>query len=180
MLWRLIGQYPLPVYQGAWNLAQSFLHVYTCHSWCPKSLRLHSGKECPPRLLGGRSADSSDIILFQCTKEPDILHRVSLTFIHIITDIQSHLNSSQESRISSKTPWRTLWRLKGECHLTVHLKTWNFEQSFLNIYICHSWRPKSSRHHSGIKNVLQDSLEDALETQRRISSSNAPWGLKFA
>ena len=112
MFWRLIGQYPLPVYQGAWNLAQSFLNVYTCHSWCPKSLRLHSGKECPPRLLGGRFADSSDIILFQCTKEPDILHRV------------------------------------------------------------HSWRPKSSRLYSGVKIVLQDYMEDALETHWTMFSSS--------
>ena len=119
MFWRLIGQYPLPVYQGAWNFAQSFLNAYTCHSWCPKSLRLHSGKECPPRLLGGRFADSSDIILFQCTKEPDILHRVSLTFIQVIPDVQSHQDSIQESRLSSKTTWRTLWRLIGRCSLPV-------------------------------------------------------------
>ena len=95
------------------------------------------------------------------------------------TDIQSHLNSIQESRMSSKTPWRTLWRLKGEFHLPVHLENWNFTQNFLNIYKCHYWCPKSSRPHSGIRNVLQNSLEDALEKKRRISSSCIPRGLKF-
>ena len=72
-------------------------------------------------------------------------------FIHVILDVHSHLYSIQESRISSKTPWRTLWKLKEECPLPVHLEVWNFAQGFLNIYICHSWHGKSSTRNSGIK-----------------------------
>ena len=41
---------------------------------------------------------------------------------------------------------------------------WYFADSFLNFEICHSWRSKSSRHHSVIKKVTQESLKDALET----------------
>ena len=50
--------------------------------------------------------------------------------------------------------------------LPVHLETKIFVHSFIYVEICHSWRSKSSRLHSGIKNVLQDSLEDTLETQK--------------
>ena len=99
--------------------------------------------------------------------------------ISVIPDVQSHLNSIQESRMSSKTPWRTLWRLKGECHLAVHLEIWNFAHSFLNVYTYHYWHSKSSKLQSGIKNIIQDSLEDALETQRRMPSNSAPKDLKF-
>ena len=63
--------------------------------------------------------------------------------------------------------------------LPLHLEPWNFAQSFLEVYTCHSWCPKSSRLHSGINNVLQDSFEDALETQMRMSASSAPIGVKF-
>ena len=45
------------------------------------------------------------------------------------------------------------------------LKTWNFAHSFLYVNICNSRRSKSSRLHSGINNVILDSLEDAKETQ---------------
>ena len=47
------------------------------------------------------------------------------------------------------------------------------------LYICHSWCPKSPRLHSGIENILQDSLGDALEKHRRISSSRISRSLKF-
>ena len=46
-----------------------------------------------------------------------------------------------------------------------HLDTWYFVHSFLNVEMCHAWRSKSSRPYSGIKNVIQDSLEDTLQTQ---------------
>ena len=59
----------------------------------------------------------------------------------------------------------------------MHLKALDFAQSLLNVYICHSWHPKSSTLHSGIKNVLQDSLKEALDPHRRMSSSSEPWGL---
>ena len=78
-------------------------------------------QECPPRFLGGRSGDTKEKILFQCTMGPEILHRASLMFIHVILDVHSHLTSILESRISSKTHWRMLWRLKGECPLPVYL-----------------------------------------------------------
>ena len=79
----------------------------------------------------------------------------------------------------SKTPWRIIWRLMGECPLPVNLKAFNFAQSFLNVYIHHSWCPNSSRLHSKMKNVLRDFLVNALETNRRISSSSSPTGRKF-
>ena len=94
--------------------------------------------------------------------------------------VNSHQYYIQESRISSETPWRTLWKLKGECPLPVHLEVWNFEQSFFNIYICHSGHPKSSTLHSGIKNVLQDSLKEALDPHKRMFSKTLwlmPWRL---
>ena len=81
--------------------------------------------------------------------------------------------------MSFKTPWRTLWRLIGKYPRPVHWGAWNFIKNFRNIHTSHFWCPKSSRLHSGIKNVLQDSWEDALETHRRTSSTNAPRGLKF-
>ena len=56
----------------------------------------------------------------QRTKRPEILHRASLTFIYVIPDVQSHLDTIQESRMSSKTPWRTLLRHKGEYLLPMH------------------------------------------------------------
>ena len=83
-------------------------------------------------------------------------------FIHVILDVQSHLDSTQESRISPKTPWRMVWRLIGECPLPIHLKAWNLAQSFPNVYICNSWNPKSSRLQSGTKKVLQVSKENLL------------------
>ena len=164
----------LPVTLEAWNLVQTFLKVYTYHSWRSKSSRLHSGiknvlqdsledaletqwimssssasrdlkfytelpyhlympfltskviwtplrnQEYPPRFLGGRSGDTKENILFKCTMGPEILHRSSLMFIHVILDVHSHLYSILESRLSSKTPWRLLWRLKWECP-PVHL-----------------------------------------------------------
>ena len=106
-----------------------------------------------------------------CTELPQCLCMSFLTSI-----VNSHLYSIQESRISSETPWRTLWKLKGECPVRVHLEVCNFAQSFLNIYKCHSGHPKSSTLHSGIKNVLQDSLKEALDPRRRMSSSR---GLTF-
>ena len=87
---------------------------------------------------------------------------------NVILDFHSHLDSTQESRMSSKTPWRTLWRLKGECPLPVDREAWNFAHSFFNVYTCHLLSPKSSKLHKGIKNVLQASLEDVLETHRRM------------
>ena len=139
-------------------------------------------QEYPPRFLGGHSGDAKENILFQCTEGPEILQIASLMFMHVILDVHSqysHQYSIQESRISSETAWRTLWKLKGECPLPVHLEVWNFEQSFLNIYICYSGHPKSSTLHSGIKNVLQDSLKEALDPHKRMSSSSEPWGLTF-
>ena len=75
-------------------------------------------QECPPRFLGGCSGDTKENILFQCTKGPEILHRASLMFVHVILDVHSHLYSILESRISSKTPWRMLWRLKWEWRMS--------------------------------------------------------------
>ena len=80
--------------------------------------------------------------------------------------------------MSSKTPWRTLWRLITKCALPMHLEAWNFAKSFWNVYLCCTRHPKSPWLHSGIKNVLTDVLIDALETHRRISSSSSPRDLK--
>ena len=49
----------------------------------------------------------------------------------------------------------------------MHLGVWNFEQSFLNIYICHFGHPKLSTLHSGIR--YQDSLKEALDPCRRMN-----------
>ena len=98
-------------------------------------------QECPPRFLGGRSGDTKENILFQCTKGSEILHRASLMFVHVIPDIQSHLDFIQESRMSSKIPWKTLWRSQGEYPLPMHRGAYNFAQSFLHVYTCHSGRP---------------------------------------
>ena len=63
-------------------------------------------------------------------------------------DVQSHLDFILESRMSSKTPGRMLWRLTGERPLPMHLEAWNLAHSFLNAGICHYWHPKLSRPHS--------------------------------
>ena len=118
-------------------------------------------------------------VFFQCTYGPEILHRASLMFIYVIPDVQSHLDSIQESGMSSKCTWRMLWRLSGQCPLPIYRGARNFAQSFLIVYICHSLRPYSSWLDSRIKNVLQDSLEEALETYWSISSFSAARGLKF-
>ena len=102
-----------------------------------------------------------------------------LNIYNIIPDVQSHLDSIQESGMSFKIPWRMLWRLKGECPLPVHLEVWNFAKSFLNIYICHSWHQNSSRLYSGVTNVLKNSLREALDPHRRMSSSSRPTGSTF-
>ena len=81
--------------------------------------------------------------------------------------------------MSSKTPWRILWRLKGECPLSVERRSWNFADSLFNVYTCQSWRPNSYTLHKGRKNVLEDSLEDYQETHRRMSSSSEPKGIEF-
>ena len=91
--------------------------------------------------------------------------------IYVISGIQSHLNSIQVSKMSSKPPWRKLWILMGERLLPVNQEVWHLAQSFLNLYMYHSWHPKLAKFYSGITNVLQDSLVDALETHRRFSSS---------
>ena len=55
-----------------------------------------------------------------------------------------------------------------------------FCRDFYNMHICHSWCPKSSKLHSGIKNVFQDPLVDNnLETLCNFFSSSSPWCLKF-
>ena len=166
--------------------------VYTYHSWCQKSSRLHSGiknvlqdsLEDAPETQWRMSSSSAprDLEFFTelpshlyisilrskvsilhlgiknvlqdsledglemprrmfysnaprdmkfCAELPKSLYMSFLTFIVI-----SPLYSIQESRISSKNPSRMLWKLKGECPLPVHLEVWNFEQSFLNIYMC--------------------------------------------
>ena len=99
-----------------------------------------------------------------------------LPFIYVIPDIQSHLHSIQVSRMPSTPPWRKLWILIGECPLPLNLEVWHFARCSLNVYIYHSWHPKSSRFYSGIKNVLQI---HSLETHRIFSSSNSPRNLKF-
>ena len=53
-------------------------------------------QECPPRFLGGRSGDTKENILFQCTMGPEILHRASLLFIYVTPDVQRHLKSIKE------------------------------------------------------------------------------------
>ena len=99
--------------------------------------------------------------------------------MYVIPDIQSHLHSIQVSKLSSKTPWRKLWILIGECPPPVNLEVWHFAQSFLNLYIYHSWHPKLARFYSGIKNVLQNSFVDAQETHRKSSYFSSPRSLKF-
>ena len=164
----------------AWNFAQTFLKVYTYHSWHQKSSRLHSGiKNVLQDSLEDVLETRRRICSFSAAIGPEISHRASLLFIYVTPDVQSHLKSIKESKMSSKTPWRILWRLKGKCPLPVYLLVWNFVQNFLDIYKCHSWQPKSSRLQSGIKNFLQVSLKEALDPHRRMSSSSEPRGLTF-
>ena len=118
-------------------------------------------------------------MLSQCTNGPEILHRASLIFIYVIPDIQSHLHSIQVSKMSSKTPWRKLWILVGECHLPINLEVWHFAESFLNLYTYHSWHPNLARFYSGINNVLQNAFVDDLETNRKFSYTKSPRSLKF-
>ena len=136
-------------------------------------------QECPPRLLRRHSGDSEENILFQYSKGPDILWNASLIFIHVIFDIDSYLNSIQESRMFSKTPWRTFWRLITECALPKNLEAYIFAQTFLTVYLCQTWRPKSLWLHSEIRNVLKEFLVDAIVTHRKISSSSSPRSRKF-
>ena len=82
-----------------------------------------------------------------------------LNFIHVILDILSHLGSIQESRMFSKTPWGTLWRIIGDFPLPVHQEACNFSLSFINVFTCHSWSQKSS-------------LDS---TQESRMSFNTPW-----
>ena len=133
-------------------------------------------QKCPPRLLGGCSGDSKENVLFHWTEGPEILYIAYLMFIHVSFGVQIHIHYTQEERISSKTPWRIIWRLIGECPLPVNLKAFKFAQS---CYIYNSWCPNSSRLHSGMKNVLQDFLVDALETHRRISSFSSSKGTEL-
>ena len=51
-VWRLIGEYSLPVDQGARNIAHSFILDIQKH------LDYTQESKCPPRLLGGYSGDS--------------------------------------------------------------------------------------------------------------------------
>ena len=92
-------------------------------------------QKCPPRLLGGCSGDSKENVLFHWTEGPEILYIAYLMFIHVSFGVQIHIHYTQEERISSKTPWRIIWRLIGECPLPVNLKAFKFAQSFLNVYI---------------------------------------------
>ena len=56
-------------------------------------------QECPPRLLGGRTGDYKENVHFLCLEGPEILQGASLMFIQVILDVQSHLDSIQESRL---------------------------------------------------------------------------------
>ena len=58
---------------------------------------------------------------FQLPEGPEIFQTASLMFIQVIIHVQSHLDPIQESRMSSKTPWRTLWNLNEERLLPVHI-----------------------------------------------------------
>ena len=67
---------------------------------------------------------------------------------------------------------------------SVHLETWNFTHSSPNVFIWSSWHPIWCTLHLGIKNVLQDSFEDALETQQEsphpvhLKSGLCSWNLE--
>ena len=73
-----------------------------------------------------------EIVHFQCIQSLKLLLRVSLVFSFDIPDMQNHLVSIQESRMSSKTPWRTLLRHIKDCHLAVYSDTGNFRWSFFD------------------------------------------------
>ena len=108
-------------------------------------------------------------VFFQCTKESEIFHRASLMFIYFILDIiHSHLESIQESRMSSKTPWRMLRRLLAECPPPVHIE--QQISHWASVIILTAFRNQE---------CLQDYLVDALETHRKISFSRSPKNLKY-
>ena len=75
-------------------------------------------------------------LLIQCTQRHEILYTASLMLKYIIPDIQSHLDSIQESRTASKTPWRILWRQKRNIlfQCTQRPKTLH-TASFMLIYV---------------------------------------------
>ena len=99
--------------------------------------------------------------------------------------------SIQESRMSSKITWKTFWRSQGEyssnaprgLKFCTELPSCLYMSFLMSIVIYTPFRnqeyPKSSTDNSGIKNFLQYSLKEALETHWSISSSSAARGLKL-
>ena len=72
--------------------------------------------------------------------------------------------------MSSKTPWRMLWRYIRDCPIVVHLETGNLLPTTLMFTPHHSWRPKSPNIHSG----LLGDLENTLQTQKEIEIVTTP------
>ena len=91
--------------------------------------------------------------------ETENLLRISRMFTQVIPGFQSHLISIQESRLSSKTPQRALYKHKNiltSSHTSRVLK-------FCREMFTYNLRPISPTFHSETKNVLQDSLKNAKE-----------------
>ena len=93
---------------------------------------------------------------------------------YVILDVHSQLDFIQDTRKSSKTPWRKLSRHIEESLPPVHQVEWNIAHKLL-VYTYIKW-PRS---HSGINNSIQDILDDVLEMHRRITSSSGSRGLKI-
>ena len=95
-------------------------------------------------------------------KSLQILHRPCLMFSYTIYNVQSHLMLIEDSRISSKTPLKTLRKHIRNWLFPVCQETKKFGQSFPAVCISHCRCPQSSRPHSGIKNVLQDTKYEKI------------------
>ena len=125
-------------------------HVYICHSWHSMSIQksLMSSKT-PWRTIWKHKKNP-----YLQWKRPEHFHRASFMLIHIIPDDQNDLDSIQESRMSSKSPWKMVWKHVGEYPVPVHLETWKLALIIFDVLLCHARSPESCRLHSQIRNIL--------------------------
>ena len=140
----------------AWNFAVILQKVSTNNFLRQKSSRLHSGiKNVLEDSLEEALETRRRICSFSAAIGPEILHRASLLFIYVTPDVQSHLKSIKESKMSSKTPWRMLWRLKGECPLPEGPEILHIAYSMfihvslgvqIHIHYTQEWRMSSKTH----------------------------------
>ena len=117
--------------------------VHLCKSKLKSRLTSVRRQECPLRLLGGSSWDTLETVYIQYTfskLEFSNWLRVSCRSLQQTSCFKNTIDSSQEFRTSSQTPWRTLWRHLEDRVLLRQLRTSKSIQSFLVTCILHSCR----------------------------------------